>query len=172
MYLKHLYYGNGKGKTTAALGLALRAAGHGMRVHIVQFLKGTDTGELHSLSRLENVTADRCDKNYGFSRSMSETDREEITVCHNELFENAAKLAHSGRIDMLILDEITDAYDLSLIDKKAVETFISGDPPAEIVMTGHQPDSIFIKNADYASEMTAVKHPYQKGIGARKGVEY
>lgn len=172
MYLKHLYYGNGKGKTTAALGLALRAAGYEMRIHIVQFLKGTDTGELHSLSRLGNVTVERCDKNYGFSRSMTKADKAKITMRHNEIFENAVSLAIDGKIDMLILDEITDAYKLELINKKSVETFISGDPPAEIVMTGHKPDSIFIKNADYASEITAVKHPYQKGIGARKGVEY
>ena len=69
MYMKQLYYGNGKGKTTAALGLALRAAG--MNVHIVQFLKGSETGELHALERLENITVSRPDKNYGFTFSMT-----------------------------------------------------------------------------------------------------
>ena len=71
MYMKQLYYGNGKGKTTAALGLALRAAGSGMNAHIVQFLKGSETGELHALERLENITVSRPDKNYGFTFSMT-----------------------------------------------------------------------------------------------------
>ena len=172
MFLKHLYYGTGKGKTTAALGLALRASGSGMRVHIVQFLKGTDTGELHSLERLENVTMSRCDRNYGFSFKMTEKDKAEITSCHNSNLKAAVEMVNSGKVDMLILDEIADAYNLNLVDRQAVISLISGEPQAEIVMTGHDPEQIFIDIADYVSEIKAVKHPFEKGISSRKGIEY
>lgn len=172
MHLKHLYYGNGKGKTTAALGLAARAAGSGLKVHIFQFLKGTDTGELHAFSKLENVSVKRCDRNYGFSFNMTEKEREEITRCHNTMLKNAADLVQSGGTDMIILDEITDAYDLNLIDRKAVSKLISGAANAEIVMTGHNPDPVFTYSCDYVSEIRAVKHPFEKGIAARKGIEY
>lgn len=172
MHLKHLYYGTGKGKTTAALGLALRASGSGMRVHIVQFLKGTDTGELHSLERLENVTVSRCDMNYGFSFNMTEKDKAEITGCHNRNLKAAADMINSGKVDMLILDEIVDAYNLNLVDRDAVVSLISGEPKAEIVMTGHNPEQVFIDSVDYVSEIKAVRHPFEKGIGSRKGIEY
>jgi cob(I)alamin adenosyltransferase len=172
MFLKHLYYGTGKGKTTAALGLALRASGSGMRVHIVQFLKGTDTGELHSLERLENVTVSRCDRNYGFSFKMTEKDKSEITSCHNSNLKAAAEMVNSCKVDMLILDEVVDAYNSNLIDRNAVISLISGEPKVEIVMTGHDPEQIFIDCADYVSEIKVVKHPFEKGISSRKGIEY
>lgn len=170
--MKHLYYGNGKGKTTAALGLALRASGSGMRVHIVQFLKGTYTGELSSLSKLENITISRCDKNYGFSFTMSEAEKTEIKQCHTNNFRDAVGLIQNRKIEMLVLDEIIDAYNLDLIDRKAVISFISEAHEAEIVMTGHDPEQLFIDCSDYVSEINAVKHPYEKGIKARKGIEY
>ena len=78
--LLEIYCGDGKGKTTAALGLALRAAGCGLRVHIVQFLKGTETGELASLAQIPQISLVRCDKNWGFTFSMTEQDKKEITV--------------------------------------------------------------------------------------------
>lgn len=171
-FLKHLYYGNGKGKTTAAFGLALRAAGNGMRVHIVQFLKGSETGELAALECFENVTVSRCDRNYGFSFKMSEKDKAEITVCHNENLKKAMQLAECGSADMIILDEIVDAWNLGLIDKGLVTDFILHEAEAEIVMTGHEPEKIFIDSADYVSEIKAVKHPFENGIGARKGIEF
>ena len=172
MYMKQLYYGIVKGKTTAALGLALRAAGSGMNVHIVQFLKGSETGELHALERLENITVSRPDKNYGFTFSMTEKTRSEITEIHNKLLKNAVELIKSKKIQVLILDEITDAYNLGLIDINAVDSFISGNSEAEIIMTGHSPEQIFIDSSDYVSEINAIKHPYEKGITARKGIEY
>lgn len=171
-FLKHLYYGNGKGKTTAALGLALRAAGSGMRVHLVQFLKGGETGELAALEKFDNITVSRCDRNYGFSFRMSENDKSEITECHNRIFKEAIKLADNGNIDMIVLDEIVDAWNLDLIDRKLVTDFILQKPKAEIVMTGHESERIFIDAADYVSEIKAVKHPFEKGTGARRGIEY
>ena len=92
--LLEIYCGDGKGKTTAALGLALRAAGCGLRVHIVQFLKGTETGELASLAQIPQISLVRCDKNWGFTFSMTEQDKKEITVCHNQMLhtEKTARL--------------------------------------------------------------------------------
>lgn len=173
MNLKHLYYGNGKGKTTAALGLALRAAGNGMNVHIVQFLKGTKTGELNSLSLIENISVSRCDRNYGFTFRMTENDKKKITDCHNKLLADALERVRCGKTDMLILDEIIDAFNLRLIDREMVlSVFLDNTPSAEIVMTGHKPTQFFIDCADYASEIRAVKHPFEKGIKSRKGIEF
>lgn len=172
MYFKQLYYGNGKGKTTAALGLALRAAGNGMNVHIVQFLKGTETGELRALEKLENITISRLKKNYGFTFSMTEKIKSEITEIHNKMLNNSIELIKNKNIQVLILDEITDAYNLNLINMNTVETLLCGNAEAEIIMTGHDPKQIFIDSCDYVSEINAIKHPYEKGIMARKGIEY
>ena len=107
MGLIHIYCGDDKGKTTAAFGLALRAAGSGMKVHIVQLMKGNETSELNSLEKLDGITLSRCDKNYGFTFRMTEQERNEITLCHNRLLNEAYDLMQSGSIDMLIIDEDT-----------------------------------------------------------------
>ncbi len=172
MHLKHLYYGNGKGKTTAALGLAIRAAGCGMKVHIVQFLKGNDTSELSSLALVDGITVARCNRNYGFSSSMTQNDKTEITNCHNNNLREAIWLIEQGKIDLLVLDEVIDAYNLNLIDKMLVSDLVFGEINAELVMTGHKPDQTFIDAFDYVSEIKAIKHPYQNGVLARKGIEY
>ena len=112
MGLIHIYCGDGKGKTTAAFGLALRAAGSGMKVHIVQLMKGNETSELNSLEKLDGITLSRCDKNYGFTFRMTEQERNEITLCHNRLLNEAYDLMQSGSIDMLIIDEDTIDIDV------------------------------------------------------------
>lgn len=173
MHLKHLYYGDGKGKTTSALGLAVRAAGNGMNVHIVQFLKGGNTGELNTLTNVNSIKISRCDRHYGFTFKMSENDKKEITDCHNKNLEYAIKLMNGGKTDVLILDEIIDAYNLNLIDKKRVsELVFEMQLDAELIMTGHNPQQKFIDAVDYASEIKAIKHPYEKGIPSRIGIEY
>lgn len=121
--LLEIYCGDGKGKTTAALGLALRAAGCGLRVHIVQFLKGTETGELASLAQIPQISLVRCDKNWGFTFSMTEQDKKEITVCHNQMLQEAISMAKSGEIDVLIFDEFQAAYAHGLLDKEAAKRF-------------------------------------------------
>ncbi|MCH5204696.1 MAG: cob(I)yrinic acid a,c-diamide adenosyltransferase [Oscillospiraceae bacterium] len=169
----HIYCGEGKGKTTAALGLALRAAGAGKTVRIIQLLKGTNTSELESLRMIPNITVTRCDKNYGFVNKMTEADKAEITACHNRLLSEGYALVRNGAVDMLIIDEFNAAYDYNLFDRKTAEEFLSRrEFPTEVVITGRNPADFFLNIADYISEVKCVKHPYEKGVSARKGIEY
>lgn len=173
MSLTHIYCGNGKGKTTAAFGLALRASGAGMNVFIVQLLKGSDTSELESLKNIRNITVDRLQKNYGFTRNMSEADKSAITHEHNNLLSIAYEKMISGEIDMLIIDEFFSAYNNGLLDPTLAEKIVfERNNSCELVLTGRDPTEKFIAAADYVSEIKAVKHPYEKGITARKGIEY
>ena len=165
----HIYCGDGKGKTTAALGLALRAAGSGMRVHFVQFLKGSETSELASLSRIPEITVLRCDRNYGFTFRMTDADKAALTACHNNMLQ--AVQERLPETDLLVLDEFFAAYNQDLMDRALAEQIIA-DCKAELVLTGRDPDAQFLALADYVSEIRAVRHPYTRGIMARKGIEY
>lgn len=165
----HIYCGDGKGKTTASLGLALRASGAGMKVCFVQFMKGGDTSELNSLKFLPLIEVYRCDKSYSFFKNMSEEEKAEITVCHNELL----KKAFCGGYDLVILDEFNFAYRCGLMDvSMAKELILTEKNSREIVLTGRDPEDIFIESADYVSEIKCIKHPFQNGLNARKGIEY
>lgn len=167
----HIYCGDGKGKTTAALGLALRAAGNNMKVHIVQFLKGCETSELNTLKGVDNVTVSRLEKDCGFTFCMTDEEKCEVTHCHNELLLKAKSLLND--IDILILDEFNAAYECNLLDRSLAESIIfENKDNKEIVLTGRNPDEKFTDKADYISEINCIKHPYQKGIDARKGIEY
>lgn len=104
----HIYCGDGKGKTTASIGLAVRCGGYGKKVLFMQFLKGSYTGELEVLGKCENIKVMRCDKNYGFFRSMSDSDKENIVKCHNENLQYA--LDNMNEFDMIVLDEIFASY--------------------------------------------------------------
>ena len=169
----HIYCGDGKGKTTAALGLALRAAGSGMAVLLVQLMKGGFTSELAALSRIPEITVRRCDRDYDFSFRMDTDERVQITACHNRLLTEAAEALRSGRADMVVLDEFFAAWSTELLDRRLAEQLVAACPEtAELVLTGRNPEADFLELADYVSEMRAVKHPYEKGIAARKGIEY
>lgn len=169
----HIYCGSGKGKTTAALGLALRAAGAGRRVYFFQLLKGAYTSELASLGLIPDITVVRCEKNYGFVKNMTEEQKHEITLIHNEMLTSAKKLKNDETADMLVLDELCAAYRHGLLDKKLAEELVTDKRThCEIVITGRNPPDIFIEYADYISEIRCIRHPYEKGIPARKGIEY
>ncbi|MGN1106524.1 MAG: cob(I)yrinic acid a,c-diamide adenosyltransferase [Huintestinicola sp.] len=171
--LIHIYCGDGKGKTTAALGLALRAAGAGKRVHIVQLLKGNPTSELNSLSLLPNITVDRPEKNFGFTFNMTDEQRAELTDIHNRLLANAFDKMSCSEIDMLIIDEFFAAYNKDLLEREIADRIVFEKAyECELILTGREPNGRFIDAADYVSEIKCVKHPYEKGISARKGIEY
>lgn len=165
----HIYCGDGKGKTTASIGLAVRMAGYGKRVLFMQFLKGSYTGELEILQKSESITVMRCDKNYGFFRSMTDDDKENIIRCHNENLEYVKKNMDS--FDMIVLDEIFAAYNYDLADKESVCEIVQRYT-GELIMTGRDPQEWFLERADYVSEIKKVKHPYDKGIMAREGIEF
>lgn len=184
----HLYTGDGKGKTTAAIGLAVRAAGDGMNVFFSQFMKGNDTGELHALRQLPNVRILRSDRDFGFYRSQTPEDKAALTEIHNQILDELITAARSGQTQMIILDEITYPVQWHLLDEgklrellacagghavsSAVQQNSLPDFLPELVLTGRNPADFLTDTADYITEMKAVRHPFTKGVGARRGVEY
>ena len=168
-----IYCGDGKGKTTAALGQAIRAAGSGMAVYFVQFLKGSPTSELKILERIPEITVSRCHKDYGFTFQMNDEDKEHLTKEHNALLSQSMDIAYQGKAGMLVLDEFFAAYNCNLLDKELANRLIFGvHDRIELILTGRDPEQKFLDLADYVTEMKAVKHPYSKGISARAGIEY
>lgn len=171
--LTHVYYGSGKGKTTAALGLAIRASGSGKKVVIVQFLKDSDTGELISLRRLPGITVLRGTAAKVFVRDMNAEQLDETKVIQNQNLIKALEIVASEQCDLLILDEALDAYQLGLLDENLFLNLVKYKPDfLELVITGHKPEEKIIKAADYVTEMVKIKHPYDCGITARKGIEF
>lgn len=169
----HVYCGEGKGKTTASIGLALRAAGCGMQVIFAQFMKGNDSGEIAAMEQIEKIRVMRNAKNYGFYSRMSEKDKQDITAEHNEMLGQILELMKSGRCELVVLDELTYPYAYGLVDKDMVAELINGKPEGvELVITGRNPDELFVNAADYITEMKCVRHPFEKGVGARRGVEF
>ncbi len=164
MGLIHIYCGDGKGKTTAAVGLALRAAGQGMKVHFIQFLKGSETGEINILKHIKGITVARCDRNYGFYNTMSDKDKTEIICCHNKMLSNAIVLANQESIDMLIMDEFNAAYNYGLMDKVTAENFIINKPERlELIITGRNPVEKFMEKGRLCEMYYSGKAPLCKG---------
>ncbi len=165
----HIYTGKGKGKTTAALGLALRAAGAGKKIHICQFLKGRYTCELASLKRFKNIKVER----FGSGRFVKRPPaRKDIALARRGL-RAVKKVLGSKRCDMIILDEINSALDLGLLKIKELLSLIKKIPKkTEVVLTGRNAPPELIKIADLVSDIKEVKHYYKKGLKARKGIEF
>jgi len=172
--LVHIYTGNGKGKTTSAVGLGIRAYGRGLKVMMVQFLKGSDTGEMHTLKMLEpGFALYRTKEAKGFFWNMNDEQKKELKKSSQELLEYAINAANSGEWDMIILDEVMGAISNGLVTVEQVVEFIRNKPEKlEIVMTGRNAPQQLIELADYVSEINPLKHPMDEGIPARKGIEY
>ena len=172
--LIHLYYGDGKGKTTAALGLALRAAGCGKNVVIVEFIKNWTCGEHNSISQISNIVLFRGKAAGGkFIHEMTDEEKQETKESQDESLKNALALIEAGKCDLLILDEAIDAHRLGVLDAGLLEELIYNKPDMlELVITGHNPDERLLIQADYITEMVKRKHPYDEGISARQGIEF
>ena len=169
----HIYYGDGKGKTTAAVGLAVRAIGSKMRVMFVQFLKTEFSGERNVLSTMDNVTLAACPQQLKFTYDMTPAEKQQAAALFRGIFERSAASALSERYDMIVLDEIFDAISEGLLNEADVYEFITNAPNnIEIVMTGHKPSKRFIDEADYVTEMRKEKHPFDKGLTGRIGIEF
>lgn len=165
----HLYTGNGKGKTTAALGLALRAAGAGKRVFIAQFVKGMHYAELESLKKLsEAITL----KQFGRDCFIyNKPDQEDIRLAREGLA-YVHQVIRSGVFDMIILDEACIALHYELFEFQELMMVVNARPAAmEIVITGRYATPELIQIADLVTEMVEVKHYYHAGVEARKGIE-
>ena len=170
--LIHLYEGYGKGKTTAAAGLAVRAAGAGMKVLFVQFSKDGTSSELKSFEHLDNIETAFVSTNFGFYKNMNDDTKEKAENAYTDLFRAVIKKAAEEK-DVLVLDEVTSAIRNRLIPKDEVVRFLKEKPEElEVVLTGRDPAPELVELADYVTEMKKVKHPYDKGILARVGIEY
>lgn len=173
--MNHVYYGEGKGKTTAAAGLALRAAGRGKRVLFLQFLKGSASGEITSMMGIANIALLRDSTPWKFSWNMDDGEKAQAAERTLFLFEQAVETAREKGIDLLVLDEALGACQGGFLpEKKLVELMAlcreKGRP--ELVVTGRYCFPEAMDLADYATEMRKVKHPFDEGVGAREGIEY
>ncbi len=165
-----VYTGDGKGKTTAALGLALRAAGHGLRTYIGQFMKGWPYGELESLRNHPQITIEQ----YGDQNCWVRRDQitpEQVARTRRGL-ERAREAMLSGQYDIVVLDEVNVALWFGLLTVEEVLAFLDQRPEGvEVVLTGRRAPQELIDRADLVTEMREVKHYYQAGVPARVGIE-
>ncbi|MFO7637650.1 MAG: cob(I)yrinic acid a,c-diamide adenosyltransferase [Clostridia bacterium] len=170
--LIHIYCGDGKGKTTAAVGLGVRCLGRGGRVLFLQFLKDNRSGEIGVLEKISGFRFLRGKPVIGFSHRFTEEQRLEYAAIHDYNIREAVRICREESIDMLVLDEAVGAYALNLLDRQALLHFLKNKPVAlEIVLTGRNPAPELTELADYVSEMKKIKHPYDRGIQARRGIE-
>ncbi len=161
----HLYFGSGKGKSTAAAGLALRALGHGKKVVVVQFLKDGTSGEIEPLRRL-GAAVFAC-PNAKFTWLMTPQEKAAALAHNTQTLEAALQMP----CDLLILDEACAALRAALLPEALLQKAVL-NAPYEVVLTGRDPADWMLQNADYITEFTARRHPYEKGIPAREGIEY
>jgi cob(I)alamin adenosyltransferase len=169
--LVQVYTGDGKGKTSAAFGIALRAIGRGLKVYIIQFIKGGfDYGELYIIDRLPNLAL----KAFGRGEFVTQKPPgEEDIKLAKEAFQLTQKVVEGGEYDIVILDEINVALNLNLISIEGVLELIKKKPKhVELILTGRYAPKEIIDAADLVTEMREVKHPFNKGYKARKGIEY
>ena len=164
-----VYTGNGKGKTTASLGLALRAAGAGLKVHIVQFLKKGDYSEIRALERFDDlVTVEQ----YGLGKFVRGNPSEEDVAAGRKGLSRIGEIMDAGGCDLLIIEEGNVAVKCGLFPVEALLALIDRKPEAmEVVVTGRYASEELIERADLVTEMTEIKHYYQKGVKARIGIE-
>jgi cob(I)alamin adenosyltransferase len=191
--LIQVYTGDSKGKTTAALGLCLRAVGHGFHVCFIQFIKGgAYTGELFSTQRLYpnfkflqyGVTCPYSalirqgeDKCHGCGKCFPFMDKDKNNTEHEKMahlgFSAAEQAVSSGEYDIVVLDEINQAiYQEFLSPEDVLALFDKKQPFVEVILTGRNAHPKIVERADLVTEMTPLKHPFQKGISSRRGIEY
>lgn len=169
--LVQLYTGTGKGKTSAAFGLVLRAIGRGLKVYVVQFIKGGfDYGELYVVDKLPGLKLEA----FGRGKFVSQRKPDEADInLAGQALKAAEEALASGKYDVIVLDEVNVALDLKLIDVTRVLRLIKNKPiHTELVLTGRNAPKEIVDAADLVTEMVEVKHPYNTGFKARKGIEF
>ena len=170
--LVHIYTGDGKGKTTAAMGLILRASGRGLRVILLQFMKGRGTGELNTLRLLPGVQVFRAKAMTKFSFQMTDAEKADVRTRHDALLQDVIAKCRAEGTDLLVLDEALGAAGTHLLDEEPLLAFLDTKPAhLEVVLTGRNPSQALLERADYVTEMVKRKHPFDKGIPARDGIE-
>ena len=167
----HLYHGDGKGKTTAACGLAIRAAGSGMRVLFVQFLKDGASSEIKSLSSVAGITVRLPDVRYRWYKTLTEEQKAELKECYFMFLQSITESI--ADYDMLVLDEAVLAYHYGLLDGTSFLGLLkSGKNEKEIVLTGRYSAPELSELSDYITQMKKEKHPFDSGVTARQGIEF
>lgn len=165
-----IYTGDGKGKTTAAIGQAIRACGHGARVIMIQFMKGREYGELRHVANINNFDILQFGRDeFVDKEEPSQTDIEYA----QQGLEKARQVAREGKYDLLILDEINVALDFGLIPLKDILELLREKPEKmEVILTGRNAAKELIDIAHLVTEMKEIKHPYRQGIEMREGIDY
>lgn len=167
--LVHIYCGDGKGKTTAAAGLAVRAAGAGLRVLFVQFFKDGSSTEVAVLRTLAGVSVRTCAEAGRFA-NMSAERRAEAKKEQSALLAEALKNARE--YDLLVLDEVISACNRGTADEETLLAFLRSGERPETVLTGREPSERLLAEADYITEMKKLRHPFDTGVAARRGIEF
>ncbi len=167
----HIYFGDGKGKTTAAVGQAVRAAGHGFRVLFFQFLKDNSSNERKILEQISNITCLPGREQVKFVSRMNGDEKAELLHYNNKALDEIVKFC--SPFDLLVMDEALCAVGLKVLSEEKLISFLKHKPRGlEIVLTGHQASDRMKEIADYATEMHKIKHPYDLGKLAREGIEF
>ncbi len=165
----HIYTGDGKGKTTAAIGLCVRALGSGLRVAFLQFLKMGNSAEVVSLQKLGAQTEST--QTQKFIWDMNEEEAAECRQKHEELLKKAYDI--SEKVDLMVLDEVFAALSTNMLKEEQILEFIDKKPKGmELVLTGRDVPASVSEKADYLTDMKCVKHPFTEGVAAREGIEY
>lgn len=169
-----VYTGNGKGKTTAALGLGLRAAGDNFSVYMVQFLKTSKTGEIESVKKLDNnFKIFRFEKKRGFFWTLNDEEKKELKTEVQKAYEFCLDTLENSLCDILIMDEVMGALSNKLLSVEQITKLIDEKPEnMELVLTGRNVPEAIAEKADLITEMKDIKHYMDKGIAAREGIEY
>lgn len=170
--LIHIYCGDGKGKTTAAVGLAVRAAGAGQKVIFAQFFKDGSSSEIRTLEQIGQIELELCRVQHGFYAFMDEEGKARARQDYTAVLERALERAREGA-DLLVLDEAISACNCGVIPQQQLEEFLRTKPEGlEVVLTGRDPAAELVELADYVTEMRKLRHPYDRGVMARLGIEY
>ena len=169
--LVHIYYGDGKGKTTAAMGQAIRAAGSGLNVLVFQFLKDNTSSERMPLEQVDNLVLLPGKRHVKFYNQMNSEDKAEYRHYNSKALDEIVKFCIN--FDLLVLDEAITATGMGLLSERKLIDFLKHKPRGlEVVLTGHYMSDELLEVADYVTQMTKVKHPYDQGRSAREGIEY
>lgn len=167
----HIYYGHGKGKTTAAVGQIIRAAGCGLNVLVFQFLKNNSSNERNILEQIPNITCLAGREKTKFVSQMNGEEKAELRHYNTKALDEIVKFC--SPFDILFMDEILCAVQLNLLNEDKLISFLKHKPRGlEIIMTGHEVSDRMLDLADYVTEMKKIKHPYDEGRSAREGIEY
>lgn len=168
----HIYEGDGKGKTTAAVGLAVRCAGNEKKVLFTQFLKDGSSGELKMLKQMKPITVFSAAEKFGFTFRMTEEQKQKAAAYYTGYFHRITEKIQEENFTLLILDEIIDACNSGMVKEEELCSFLETRPTElEVVLTGRNPSKRLAEFGDYHSKIQKIRHPFDWGVGCRYGIE-